>query len=76
MIEHIEVWLIVAVTVVGYAFFLGHWAGRREAKRQRALMYRFIRAGRMAAKENPNGTFTVQFGRAFGNRRDGGNGND
>lgn len=69
VIEHVEVWLLVAVAVVGYAFFLGHWAGRREAQRQRALMYRFIKAARMQAKEHPNVTFTVRFDRTSGKRQ-------
>lgn len=34
---------LIACACFGYGFFLGHWAGRREAKRMRQNAYRVLR---------------------------------
>lgn len=37
---------LIACAAFGYGFFLGHWAGRREARQDRKLATHFLRASR------------------------------
>ncbi len=52
---------LLACAAFGYGFFLGHWAGRREGRRDRKLATWIVRTSRIAAFRQTDGaTFEVR----------------